>query len=183
MIDHNKKLICIHIARTGGTSIEYALCGDDWWNIEPETKHLSGKQTREFYGEEIWNSYTKFSVVRNPWDRLVSMWSTGWWHQADLTKDVSLNDFIKLIKPHQHETYNSIYYNQILNEDLNFILRFETLQHDFSSMLQNIGLRDIVLPHYEMRHHKNYREMFDKKNELLVGEMFKMDILKYGYKF
>jgi hypothetical protein len=75
MIDHNRKLIFIHIARTGGTSIETALVGKDWWFFDAQTKHISAKQARMFYGEELWKSYTKFSVIRNPWDRIISMWA------------------------------------------------------------------------------------------------------------
>lgn len=183
MIDHDRKLLYVHIARTGGTSIEYALCGNDWWNIQSETKHLSAKQARKYYGEKIWNSYTKFSVIRNPWDRVVSMWATGWWHQAELAKDASLEDFVRCLKPHSHETYDSLHYNEILNEDMNYILRFENLQEDFSSMLENIGVQEIILPHQEMRVHKHYRELYSKKAELLVREIFENDILNYGYRF
>ncbi|MCA9055782.1 MAG: hypothetical protein KDA75_18225, partial [Planctomycetaceae bacterium] len=68
MIDHQRKLLFIHIARTGGTSIEAALVGCDWWDIDPETKHLSASQAKQIYGDEIWSTYTKFAVVRNPWD-------------------------------------------------------------------------------------------------------------------
>ena len=76
MIDHRSKLIFIHIARTGGTSIEASLVGKDWWLVDPSSKHISAKQARDLYGKDIWEAYTKFSVVRNPWDRVVSMWAT-----------------------------------------------------------------------------------------------------------
>jgi len=183
MIDHDRKLLFIHIARTGGTSIECALVGEDWWNIQSETKHLSARQARKYYGEKIWNSYTKFSVVRNPWNRVVSMWATGWWHDTELTKDASLEDFVRRLKPHQYETYNSLCYYDILNEEIDYILRFESLQEDFDVMLKNIGVQKIILPHKEARVHKHYRELHSKKAKLLVGEIFADDILKYGYNF
>ena len=71
-------LIFVHITRTGGTSIEVALAGQDWWQISPQTKHLSARQIRIQVGEEKWSDYFKFSIVRNPWDRVVSMFATGW---------------------------------------------------------------------------------------------------------
>ena len=104
MINHDNKLIFIHIARTGGTSIETALSGKDWWLIDPQTKHISAGMARKIYGEEVWRTYTKFSVVRNPWDRVVSMWATQWWHEASgLDENCSFEEFIRNIKPHPHE--------------------------------------------------------------------------------
>jgi hypothetical protein len=183
MINHQRKLLFIHIARTGGTSIETALAGQDWWAIQPTTKHLSAKQARDYYGEEIWNSYTKFSVIRNPWDRIVSMWATGWWHKDNSHQDVSLFDFIRSLKPHDHERYNTLLYNEILNEDLDFILSFERLQVEFDAMLRAIGEQTIFLPHCQSRIRKPYRELFDEMTKKLVFEMFRDDIERFGFSF
>ncbi|MBD2579671.1 sulfotransferase family 2 domain-containing protein [Oscillatoria sp. FACHB-1406] len=184
MIDRTRKLIFIHISRTGGTSIETALAGKDWWLIDAPTKHITAAQARQLYGEKIWNSYTKFSVVRNPWDRIVSMWACKWWHQAaNLNEDCSFETFIKKLRPHSNETYKTLFYNDILNEELDFTLRFETLQQDFSAMLNKIGASDILLPHIEKREHKHYTAMYNLKERKLVANLFKKDIYRFGYKF
>ena len=73
MISHELKTIFIHIPRTGGTSIETALVGNNWWKIEPATKHIDWCEAKKFYAN-YWNDYLKFSVVRNPWDWLVSLY-------------------------------------------------------------------------------------------------------------
>lgn len=184
MIDRTRKLIFIHISRTGGTSIETALVGKDWWLIDSSTKHITAQQARQLYGEKIWNSYTKFSVIRNPWDRIVSMWACKWWHQAaNLDENCSFERFIAQLKPHPNETYRTLLYNDILNEELDFTLRFETLQQDFSAMLNSIGSSDILLPHVEKRAHKHYTAMYNSKERQLVAKLFKKDIYRFGYNF
>ena len=72
MISHEYRCIFIHIPRTGGSSIEKALVGRNWWSISKETKHITASQAREVYGD-YWGKYFKFSFVRNPWDRCVSL--------------------------------------------------------------------------------------------------------------
>lgn len=189
MIDHEKRLLFIHIARTGGTSIEHALVGNDWWEIDPSSKHLSASQTRKFYGEAIWNSYTKFTVVRNPWDRIVSMWATNWW--ANNSEDLSLYEstheklrhFVLQLKPHPYEKYGSLFYYEILDEIIDFTLRFESLTTDFSTMLTKLDLPNTILPHCEKRDRKNYSEYYDNDTEKLVGSIFQRDIELFQYKF
>ena len=62
----------VHIPRVAGTSIEKWICGQDWWDIEKETKHILASQAKELY-KDYWDDYFKFSFVRNPWDRVVSL--------------------------------------------------------------------------------------------------------------
>jgi hypothetical protein len=184
MIDHTRKLIFVHIARTGGSSIETALVGKDWWLIEPQTKHISAKNARTIYGEDVWNTYTKFSIVRNPWDRIASMWATKWWHQAsDLDEGCSFEEFIRKIKPHPHEIYDTLFYYEILNEKIDFILRFESLQDDFSRMLSSIGVGDIQLPHIEESKRQYYTTIYSEIEKQLIADLFDIDILRFGYSY
>jgi hypothetical protein len=184
MIDRCRKLLFVHIARTGGTSIETALVGRDWWHIEPATKHLSASQTRARYGERVWRAFTKFTVVRNPWDRVVSMWATGWWHRTEPDEcPESFRDFILGLKPNRVERYASLHYHRIIDERLDFVLRFERLQDDFSAMLRAIGQPDVRLPHVEKRDRKHYRTYYDAETVALVGRLFEADIRRYDYTF
>jgi hypothetical protein len=184
MIDHQRKLIFIHIARTGGTSIEAALVGRDWWDIDPDSKHLSASQTRRLYGEEFWHSYLKFSVVRNPWDRVVSMWATGWWHaKGSEAAATSFHDFVQKLRPHRHEHYESLFYYDILDEPLDRLLRFERLNEDFAALMRECGTPEIVLPHCEKRQRGDYRSYYDAETRDLVARMFERDIREYDYEF
>lgn len=79
MISHSKKFIFIHIPKTGGTSIE-AVLADHGTVLQGAGnfhsiyfKHIDAKRLRVMMGAE-YDRYFKFSIVRNPWDWLVSMY-------------------------------------------------------------------------------------------------------------
>lgn len=80
----SKKLIFVHIPRTGGTTVEY-ICGihgrvvgggkpqnNVWWG--GNTQHYTVSQMIKKLGKEKYKTYTSFSITRNPYDRLVSIW-------------------------------------------------------------------------------------------------------------
>jgi len=187
MIDHHRKLLFVHIARTGGTSIETALLGEDWWKIEPDTKHLSARQARRHYGEEIWRSYTTFAVVRNPWDRFVSMWSIGYWYGQEThlqgVKPASFEEFLRTLRPHPAEKYNTLHQHQILDEELNFVLRFENLQNEFSAMLQQIDQAEIPLPVALKSDRRPYRDYYSPESARQIALTYATDIGRFRYSF
>lgn len=187
MIDHRRKLLFIHIARTGGTSIETALVGEDWWKIEPATKHISASQARRLYGEETWRDYTTFSIVRNPWDRFVSMWTIGYWHSEDThlkgVKPASFTDFLHTLQPHPAEKYNTLHQHCVLDEELDFVLKFETLQADFSAMLTQCGHPDIALPTALKSDHLGYPDYYTPETARKIAGTYATDIGRYQYSF
>ncbi len=83
LISHDYKFIFIHIGKTGGTSIERALCefldvdfettkksqDGEWW------KHIWARDMRECVGEKLWDGYFTFAIVRNPYDMILSLYS------------------------------------------------------------------------------------------------------------
>ena len=72
MICHKHKCILVHIPACAGSSMEKAIVGYDWWDKDPETKHLKSHQAKKIYSE-YWSDYFKFSFVRNPWSRTLSL--------------------------------------------------------------------------------------------------------------
>jgi chondroitin 4-sulfotransferase 11 len=178
-------LIFVHITRTGGTSIETALAGQDWWQISPHTKHLSARQIRIQAGEEKWAKYFKFSLVRNPWDRVVSMFATGWWMSDDRQPDAeaAFEFFIQNLAPHPHEMYSSLMYSDIINENLDMTIRYEALQQGFDMVCEAINKPTMLLGRAEARERLHYSTYYTDTTRRLVGKLFKKDIEDYQYIF
>ena len=62
----SQKVLYIHIPKTGGTSISKAI-------YDKEDHHFSARELAFFYPREF-KEYYKFSMVRHPFDRIVSMY-------------------------------------------------------------------------------------------------------------
>ena len=67
-IDHDNKIVFIHIPRTGGTSIKSALNLHDKIYKE-DVYHMSANDI-----PKECEDYFKFTFVRNPFDRFVSLY-------------------------------------------------------------------------------------------------------------
>lgn len=81
-----ERYIFIHIPKTAGTSLSHAMkncnkcsvtpftCKDAEGVIHTMTTHSTARDISRAVGRELFEKYLSFSVVRNPWDRLVSFY-------------------------------------------------------------------------------------------------------------
>jgi len=89
MLDNSRKLIFVHVQKTGGSAIRRALgLRDDL------VDHRLAADLRDDYGRATWNRYFKFAIVRNPWERLVS-----WWSMIEASRDAYRRGDITEINP------------------------------------------------------------------------------------
>ena len=82
MIDRDRKLIFIHIPRTGGTSIEHNLnikyLEDNLYGIhdyngkKKALQHLDCNEVISIIGIDDYNECYKFTVIRHPYRRMIS---------------------------------------------------------------------------------------------------------------
>lgn len=216
MISHEYKCIFIHIPRTGGTSVEKAVCGKNWWLIDKKTKHLTASESKKKY-KQYWEDYFKFSFVRNPWDRTISLYHTSYnnggilldppVYQSEMsgfeivfiknnklfakTKNIGISSglgldyFIDNYKPTPWEQ-KKIDYCDILNEDLDFVGRFENLKEDFIFIAKKIGLKDLEIPYADSVkkiNKTNYKDYYDENCKIKVEKIYKKSIEKYNYSY
>ncbi|MEM7515103.1 MAG: sulfotransferase family 2 domain-containing protein [Bacteroidota bacterium] len=205
MISHEHKCIFIHIPRTAGTAIESWIVGKDWWLIEQETKHLIASQAKKIYAE-YWDDYFKFSFVRNPWDRMVSILSHSGYYKVNYSRKIDgrrlrFKEYKELFgypvlieRDYRYSTYEELLrpvhqeqcvYLNILDEDIDFIGRYETLQEDTQFIKEKIGIETDFPFNKKSResNRRKYQDYYDFFTRKEVAKMYHKDIEKFGYTY
>jgi hypothetical protein len=196
MICHKHKCIFIHIPRCGGTSMEISITGKNWWRVERSTKHLIASTAQKIY-KPYWNDYFKFSFVRNPWDRMVSMSKFSKFYGVDLDNgNINISKYLKKFpqievdprsksKDDKFEPIKNAVYLNILNVELDFVGSFENINEDFEFVCESIGEApfSLVNDNWHQLKHKHYTEYYDDKTRQIVSEKYAKDIEHFGYEF
>tara|TARA_Y100000287_G_C14137589_1_gene313056 strand:- start:194 stop:796 length:603 start_codon:yes stop_codon:yes gene_type:complete len=194
--EHN--FIFIHIPKTGGTSIEQVFKK----RFKGNRKHMTMLDYENELGSEI-NKYFIFSVIRNPWDRLVSYWKyrQGKPHAPIDGKIKKFDDWLRFTssldldnligKTHIGNISNfkvglDLQFNCLVNNKNKInanLLRFENLQQDFNIICDKIGIPRKQLPHFNKTKHKNYTEYYDEETKQIVAKKYAKDIKFFNYEF
>ena len=190
MISHKHKFIFIHVAKTGGTSIEHVLNPNVPLDLLPTVRgtgntRFAGKHNTalnfkiRLEGKDIFDSYFKFAFVRNPWDLEVSLYK---WVQLLNGGGNAFKEWIKISRK------NTMGFTRWMcdkkgNNLLDFIGKFENLQEDFDIVCDKIGIPQQQLPHKNKTKHKHYTEYYDDETREIVTEKYAKDIEYFGYRF
>lgn len=192
---HNLKLCFIHIPKTAGSSVEKML----GWSGE---KHLIGKINPKYnvcpqhlYWQELQQEvpevvdYIKFSIVRNPYDRLVSEY-----HYAKqmkcrphhFVKNLNFESFVDEILK-MPESDRQYIFDRHLEPQSNFLegceniklFQFENLQECFFFLRQINPL--IADKHENKSKRENWQKYYSEEAKTKVCEFYKVDFEKFGY--
>jgi hypothetical protein len=202
MIDHTHKCIFIHIQRTGGTFIEQHIFKNSMEGKQKaKEKHLIASQAKKIY-KEYWNDYFKFSFVRDPWARFVSMLKFIDQFNVILDKDtkkINIDGYIKkygndiiveqdLKYSNRDEVFDlnkhkkeQVYLN-IFDEELDFIGKTENLEKDIEFIKNKLNLTyKSQVPIKKMN--INYDDYFTDEVKCQIQNMYKNDIKTFDYKY
>ena len=194
MINHKHKFIFIHTPKTAGTSISVSLADDSVLKNETKEKHWNASQCKQNYSK-YWNEYYKFSVVRNPWDRVVSMYI--YFTQFNKTiKQKNFSDWLSFAfvekKFNMWGGLGSQYEFLAINKsiELDYVLRFENLNSDFNQLCENLNICPPSLSTYNgpfkkeaHQHREHYGEYYNEYDMKIIESAYKKDIKYFNYKF
>ena len=206
IVSYRKKFLFVHIYKTAGTSITDSLArycyrpgstrpsnwmaflSTDWKKIHrtPIKKHATALEIRDALDRGIFDSFFKFSFVRNPWDWQVSLYhfildrphNPG--HEA--TKAMgSFRNFV-LSREGSEFTQTSCLVDESGNLLVDFVGRFEKLEEDFQAVCHRIGI-SVGLPHINKMDRTDYRDYYDEETRELTARLYAEDIERFGYSF
>ena len=207
MLDITRNLLFIHIPRTGGTSIEENLgvtsSKDNLYgihihnNINKALQHLDCKEIIEILGEDIYNSYYKFSVVRHPYFRLMSEFY--WRPKLQQTKYPNLKDgynFFKFLRQVKdlvdNKNYNEFIYNDHFKPQVDFLMKdnklmidkvinFDAIDNQYRFIRDKYGISRGL----EKLHSSNYltgkKSILTEKCKNLIYEIYSKDFEVFGF--
>ncbi len=226
MISEKYNCIFVHIPKAAGQSIEHfflSLHGLSWDDRAPlllkynSDKEKGPERLAHLFASEYvscghidkqrFNSYFKFTFVRNPWARLVSEYKYRNYHIRMSFRDFVLSGL--LTKSPYTDAYRHIepqydfIYDKSGNLLVDFVGKFEKLQEDFDHVCSKINVYESKLPHVNSSNNsvtikeeikklmslKRQRELlhytgyYDKDTLAVVNNIYAKDISTFGYVF
>ena len=225
MVSHKYKFMFIHVGRTAGCSIERALCdkycGDEsqiqqgkWvlykgcdsfyetalankMDTDIAAGHWCNVELKSFFGEDVYDEYLKFTIVRNPWQRMLSQYKKTDSKKNGVTfRDWIINSFVK-----KNGSMTERFYKPCMwwisdsdgKNEMDYIIRYENLEEDFNMLLKKLGITDKIklqkvnpLPKLQKDDDidtKNYQNYYDEETKKIINDNFKEDIEEFGYEF
>ena len=224
IVSHSHRFIFVKSEKTAGTSVEAALSkfcadrdvvtplGDYWFNRGPEgewlhnamnadgfSQHDSAAEIKRKIGSEVWDAYFKFSITRNPWDRVVSNFSwearnkpalrpaKRWYHRLGAPYD-EFRETKKLFRGFVagEWTTNDRFYVADGALCVDFVMRYEQLAADLAEVCRRIGVPPVELPHLKSGVRtagRRYADYYDDSSQAIVAERHRNDLRLFGYEF
>lgn len=184
----NGTFIFIHINKTAGTSIGNAIG-------LPIKHHQTAREVIARIGMDQWDAAYKFTLVRNPWDKVVSHYE----YRRKRNKTGLANNEIAFpvwVKKTYGPDKDPYYYNNpkafqpqvdwLKDDDgnisIDYIGKFESINEDFKQIKNAIGI-DAELPHLNASKRSGYRHYYDEETREIVSRWFHEDIDSFGYRF
>lgn len=230
MLSHKYKCIFVHIPKVAGQSIEHVFLDlhELSWEtrapllLRPNTNSAAGPRrlahlkASEYVScghisQEKFDSYFKFSFVRNPWSRLVSVYNyLGYFNVMPFKQFLEVEIWPK--EEWEARLLMMPQYDYLFNDNgeqlVDYIGRFEELQQGFDHVCNEIGIAQTKLPfinksgakpgiyksfrkfakrlspfHKDFSVRGGYKEYYDKESRQLVSKKYERDIDTFKYTF
>ena len=207
IISPGRKYIFVHIPKTGGTALSLALedramADDILIGDTPNAVKRRGKVKKfaadrklrkhstlaDLDGLLALDDFFVVTLVRNPWDRMVSYYhwlrEQNFDHRAvTLAKAHGFSDFLthpETVAVQTAESYSS--YVSAKGVDPHFI-RLEDLADDIEPFEKHLGFK-FDIPHVNRsKRDADWRGYYSDTDADLVGRMYAADIDRFGYGF
>ena len=234
LVSHRKKFIFTKTVKTAGTSVEsffekWCMPEGEWKQVHGRKEyvsdagivgertgqlkdaqwynHMSAYNIRKHLGSDMWDEYLKFTVVRNPFEKLVSGFFMFQKDKISAGNEVKcfrtwLRNFgtlvmnnIDLVKAQHIPHYVKPIELALIDRDkylingktcVDYFIRYESLVSDIDFVCKQVGIHfeTCELPEFKkgIRHHKiPVQEYYDAQCIDLVLELYAWEISRFCY--
>lgn len=213
IVSPGRRYIFVHIPKTGGTAMAQALearamkddilVGDTPKALRRKRrlqgletagrlwKHSTLAEAEGLYARHELEGYFIFTLVRNPWDRMVSYYHwlrvQGFAHPAvGLAQRLGFPEFVA--HPETQAAIRATPASRYMRdgagtERASCYLRLEHLEADMAPLEAHLGFRPEMGRANASQREADYRVYYDAGTAELVGELCAEDVARFGYSF
>lgn len=210
IISPGRNYIFVHIPKTGGTSMALALearamADDILIGDTPKARKRRGRAAKLVAPGRLWKHSRLsdvdgmaelpqdpfvFTLVRNPWDRIASLyhWSRlqGFDHPlVAAAKEMSFRDFVlsrQIAAASRRDSAQDYVTDRGGRMRCNAFIRIEDLRQDIEPLEAHLGFA-LKLPHANRSRHPPAWNLYDTESQTRIAELFAADIDRFGYSF
>jgi len=186
MISHTHRFIFIHIPRTGGSSISRQL---GKYSDQNTKKHWNASDYVEYLTQPVFDSYFKFTFIRNPWDIMVSKYVSDWYSRIGYLSGKSFSYFLDTFRVPNHE-HGDTFFDYFSLDSLDFVGRYESRSDCLKQISKKInfdidtnlvvGDRGVLLA---KKQYRDYRIFYDDASRDFVYRKYKKELDTFKYSF
>lgn len=215
MVNIERKFIFTHPKKCAGTSIEKAF--RDELNLSKEmwdqylNRHAPLKCELDIVKKHGYDEkdFFKFSIIRNPWDRVVSMYYYLIHREvpkAHICKNPKMAKYLLKIKEmtfnefcvfefessdfKQFETPTRIYLFDDDEYKIDYVIKYENITEGYNFCMKKLNLLNLNYDKLQRIHGDtprpkkiHYRRYYDKRTKEMVAKHFEFDIDFFKYTF
>ena len=208
MLSLRYNFLFIHIPKTAGNSIQSILSNysedeivaSQVYHDKKERFEISGihpslkkhsriRDYRALLDRKLYDRLFKFSIIRNPWERLISLYFTP----SSNRNDWSRESFLRLVKRtdpvDQYITLDNTLWCRALGKlayidrDLDYLIRYENLENDFREVCVRAGLPEMSIPSFDKSKRAHFSEYYDDALVDIIYKKYRREIDWAGYTF
>jgi len=144
--------------------------------------HAPAEQVRRIVGARVWDSYFKFCVERNPYDKAISLY---YWRTRDQSPRPSLSDYLASAETRSLSNFHI--YSLGGRVAVDRVIPYETLDAGLAAVFRDLGLPgEPALPRAKGEHRgdrRPYAELLGTTDRAVIERACRREIEAFSYAF
>lgn len=183
----NQKIIFIHIPKTAGFAIARCL---DKINLLSDGYGYSHSTVKDIINDTNKDNII-LAVVRNPYDRLYSIYDFYRKKRKDIKGSVTFENFILTYEKKYHKKksqFNTCYNFLTIDDELipTDIIRFENLNMEYNKFCNKYNIENnlVVMNKNQLKNEEiDFTKLYTKEMQRVIEKIFKNDFKTFNYSY